>query len=310
MRKSVFVLVGIILAVLLASCASPVPELTKELGRGQNADQAFVESVQVEKEVAKQAEAPAAQYEGAESAQGDVVPAERMIIVTGNLGLLVPDTTDAVAEIQDVVQGLDGYVVNSNTWRAGERMRANLTVRVPAASFDVAMDQIKALANVVNRSRVSGEDVTEQYTDLSARLRTLKATEEELLELLSQVRERTGKAEDILAIYRELTDIRSQIERIQGQVQYLERMTAMATINIELEPDVVDTPLGSDGRWRPNATLSSALSRLVDTLRLLADGLIWFVFYVAPILLLVLLPLGILIALINWWRKRKRAAAS
>jgi len=307
-RKKIFALLSVALMVFLASCAQATPQALKDT---MSSEEMVQESIVVEREVeatkgGAPAEAPA--YDSA-AGQDSVVPSERMIIMTGNLGLLVSDTTEAVDEIQALVQGLNGYVVNSNTWRSGERVRANLTVRVPAASFETAMDQIKALANVVNRSTVSGEDVTERYTDLSAQLRTLRATEEELLELLSQVRERTGKAEDILAIYRELTEIRSRIERIQGQVQYLERMTAMATINIELEPDVVDNPLGTtENQWRPNATLSNALSRLVDTLRFLVDALIWFLFYVAPVLLLILLPLAILVYGINRWRKRKAAS--
>jgi hypothetical protein len=69
---------------------------------------------------------------------------------------------------------------------------------------------------------------------LSAQLRNLEATEEELLVLLTEVREKTRRAEDVLAVHREVTNIRGQIEQIKGRMQYLERMTALATINVEL----------------------------------------------------------------------------
>lgn len=305
-KKTIFAIMLIALLIVTA-CASPMPQTLS--GKSDSAERRAVATVMVEREVAVERMA-AAPESGTSSLAQDYADEEgpaggRMIIRTGDLLLLVADTERAVQEIQDLTAALDGYVVNSNAWRSGDRVRANMTIRVPASSFDAAMDQIKDLANVVNRDTVSGQDVTEEYADLAAQLRNLEATEAELLELLAQVRERTGKAEDILAVYRELTNIRSQIERIKGRTQYLERMTAMATINIELEPDIVDGPVSTE-KWRPNATISSALNRLVDSLQWLADAAIWFVFYLAPVLILLLLPLALLVFLINLWRKRKQ----
>ena len=301
MKIKSYLLVLVVLLVTLAGCAQAEP-------------QSISKEVMVERQVASQPGlAPAAMptmvasydaYGGGELA----ADTERMIIRTGNLSLLVSDTTKAVDTIGGIVTELQGYIVSSNSWRLNNRVSANMNVRVPAASFDVAMERIKAVANVVQNASTSGEDVTEEYADLDAQLRTLEATENELLELLTQVRERTGKAEDILAVYRELTNIRSQIERIKGRMQYLSRMTAMATISVSLEPDVVDQPLSSDTKWRPNATFSSALRRLVETLQWLADAAIWFLFYLAPILILVLLPLVVLAWIINRLRRKKTAA--
>ena len=249
------------------------------------------------------APAPAAYYD-----LDEVSADARMIIRTGNLSLVVADTTKSVEAIRSIVEGLDGYIVNSNAYRVGEYIRANLTVRVPAESFDAAMAQIKGVATVVNQDNVSGDDVTEEYSDLQAQLRNLEATEEELRQLLTEVRERTGKAEDIMAVYRELTNIRGQIEQIKGRTQYLERMTAMATIHIDLEPDIAETPIPQEG-WRPNATASSAINRLVNAFRFLGDAIIWLVLYVLPIALVILAPLALLLFLIARWRRKSKARA-
>lgn len=301
--KTKYLLIFLALLVVLAGCAG-APRTAS-----QSAD-ARPEYAVVEREVAAQpAMAPmATPAPGYATGEGVAADADRMIIRTGSLALLVGDTNKAMESVGGIVAELQGYIVSSNSWRNNEYVSANMSVRVPAASFDAAMERIKAVANVVKNTSTSGDDVTEEYADLDAQLRTLKATENELLELLTQVRERTGKAEDILAVYRELTNIRSQIERIEGRMQYLGRMTAMATINISLEPDIADQPLTSDTKWRPQATLASALKRLVETLQFLGDALIWILLYVAPILILILLPLVALVWLINRLRRNKKQA--
>jgi len=300
--KTKYLLILLALLVALAGCAA-APRTAS-----QSAD-ARPEYAVVEREVAKPAMAPmATPAPGYAAGEGGAADADRMIIRTGSLALLVGDTNKAMESIGGIVAELQGYIVSSNSWRTNDYVSGNMSVRVPAASFDAAMERIKAVANVVKNTSTSGDDVTEEYSDLDAQLRTLKATENELLELLTQVRERTGKAEDILAVYRELTNIRSQIERIQGRMQYLSRMTAMATINISLEPDIVGQPLTTDTKWRPQATLASALKRLVETLQFLGDALIWILLYVAPILIVILLPLVALVWLINRLRRNKKQA--
>ena len=307
--KRVFRAVPILVLVLtmaLAGCAASAPQ-SVEVVRQMPVEVMVEKEVAVSKSAAASPMAPS--VDGYDISDQDAV-AERMIIRTGNLSLVVADTEQAVAGIEAIVASLKGYVVDSRSWRTGEQTRANMTIRVPAGSFEAARDLIKELATVVNQDAASGEDVTEEYADLDAQLRNLEAAEEELRELLTQVRERTGKAEDILAVYRELTNIRGQIERIKGRTQYLERMTALATIYVDLEPDIVDKPVTQTG-WRPGATLASALGQLVSSLQWLADALIWIVLYVLPIGILVLLPLAVLLFLVSRWRRsRARKSAS
>jgi hypothetical protein len=236
-------------------------------------------------------------------------PEPRMLIRNGTLSLVVLDTTGAVDKIKSIVQGLQGYVTNSNTWHDGEQIRAQMTVRVPAESFDVAMEQLKAIATKVEKENSSGQDVTEAYTDLQSRLRTLQATEAELQKLLTQIRERTGKAEDILAVYRELTNIQSQIEQVKGRLQYYERLTDMSTINIELTPDALSKPIIVAG-WRPGETVSEALRNLVKALQWFVDALIVIVLYIVPILMILAIPLVILILIVKRLGKRKPKKSS
>ena len=232
---------------------------------------------------------------------------ERMIIWTGDISLIVKDAEESLEEVEAVAKDLGGYVVNSSSWYQQEQLRARLTIRVPAEGFDTAMARLKDLAIKVESRNVSTQDVTEEYTDLAARLRNLEATETELLELLTEVRERTGKAEDVLAVHRELSNIRGQIEQIKGRMQYLEKMTAMATINIELIPDVLARPIVVAG-WQPSGTAANALRTLVRTFQRILDAAIWLIVYVLPTLVVIAIPFFILWLIWRRWRRGRKAA--
>jgi hypothetical protein len=303
MRK-VFCLITVVATLAtLVGCAAPSPQVvSKEVP----VEKMVVETVVVEREVAAYApSAPGIPSEAADLGLESVE--ERMIIRTGDVSLIVKDAGESLEKVEAIAKDLGGYVVSSSSWHQEEQLRANLTIRVPAGEFDEAMARLADLAIKVENRNVSTQDVTEEYTDLDARLRNLEATETELLELLTEVRERTSKAEDILAVHREITSIRSQIEQLKGRMQYLEKMTAMATINIELIPDVLARPIVVAG-WRPSGTAANALRTLVTTLQFIVDAAIWLIIYVLPTLVVIGIPFFILWLIWRRWRRRKKAA--
>ena len=299
--KKVFCLIAVatVLAVVVG-CAAPRPEEVKKEVR---VERPVVETVVVEKAV--EAYMPSPPGIPREAAGLGLEPLEeRMIIWTGNVSLIVTDAGESLEQVEAIAKDLGGYVVNSNSWHQEEQLRANLTIRVPAEEFDAAMARLEDLAIRVEHRNVSTQDVTEEYTDLDARLRNLEATETELLELLTEVRERTSKAEDILAVHREITSIRGQIEQLKGRMQYLEKMTAMATINVELIPDVLAKPLVVAG-WRPTGTAANALRTLIKTLQRIVDAALWVIIYVLPTLVVIAIPFFILWTIWRRWRRSK-----
>jgi hypothetical protein len=293
MRK-VFCLIAVVV-VMAAGVACAAPASAPQLFSGGADEKRVVESVAVEREVAAE---PVADLD-----MGSVE--ERMIIWTGDVSLIVKDAEESLSEVEALAKDLGGYVVNSSSWYQDDQLRARLTIRVPAGDFEAAMTSLKDLAIRVENRNVSTQDVTEEYTDLDARLRNLEATETELLELLTEVREKTSEAEDILAVHREITDIRSQIEQLKGRMQYLEKMTAMATINVELIPDVLAKPLVVAG-WRPTGTAANAVRTLVRTLQFVVDAAIWLIIYVLPTLIVIAIPFAILWAIWRRWRRRRK----
>lgn len=227
-------------------------------------------------------------------------PSPRKLIRTVELQLAVKDTEAAARQVETLASSLGGYVADVNAQRVESLMHYRMTLRVPAERLDEAVSALRGLAVRVDREQVSTEDVTDRYIDLAARLRTLQATEAELRELLAESRERQRKVEDVMAIYRELTEIRSQIEQIQGQLNALDKLTALSTLNLSLYPDVAAAPIVRD-EWRPSETVRGSARTLVKILRFLADLVIVLGIVVVPVLLL-FLPL---LWLVRRWRRRR-----
>ncbi len=234
---------------------------------------------------------------------------ERMIIYTASLFLIVRDTEASVDEIRTIAESFGGYVAQTEFWRDDGQLRGKVTIRVDSKTLSQALDRLRGIATRVERESSNSQDVTEEYTDLDARLRNLEATEAELLELLKTVRERTGKAEDILAVHQRLSEIRGQIEQIKGRMQYLETTSRLATVTVELIPDVLTKPLASAG-WQPAATLSNALRALVSAMQSIIDAAIWVAVYVVPILVVLLVPFVLLWLVWRGRRKKDSRAAS
>ncbi len=262
--------------------------------------------------------APARDTAAAEGMRAYLVPEayqvveERMVISTAQLTLIVDEVEQTLPEIQALAVQMNGYIVSSSSYRtATDRLAATITIRVPAERYQEALTRLREMARKVEAESLSGEDVTDQYVDLRARLKALRATEEELLALLREVRESEGNAEQkaqaILSIYNQLTTVRSEIEQIQGQMQYLEKMSAMATITVELRPyePKVEQPVVEEG-FRPSRTLRAAARTLVAVLQWLYKALIWLVVVLLPVLALVALPVGLIVFIIVWRQRRRK----
>ncbi|HDN79335.1 MAG TPA: DUF4349 domain-containing protein, partial [Chloroflexi bacterium] len=227
---------------------------------------------------------------------------QRMIIRQAELSLVVKDTKEAIGQVESIAVEKGGYLHQSEVWKEGESLKARLVIMVPADKFEETLAALRDIATDVLSESVSGQDVTEEYVDLSARLKNLEATEEELRELLATVRERSGKAEDILAVYRELSQIRSEIERVKGRMKYLEQMTAFSTITVSITPSILAQPI-APATWQPARTFWKASRALVKAFQALVNVLIWVVVFGLPILIVVSIPF--VLALWIWRRRRK-----
>ncbi len=217
---------------------------------------------------------------------------DQKIIKNGSLQLTVKDVVEAVSKITALAQQKGGFVQNSSvSARADGTHYGQISVRVPAKDFEQTVEGIKAFALTVNNETASGQDVTEQYTDLEAQLRNALAQEQTYLKVL----DRAQTVEDILKVQQRLGDIRGTIESLQGRLKYLENVTAFSTITVTLDEEpVVQVPTKE---FRPLTSLKEAVRSLVEALQQVVVAIIWLVVVGGGIALPFVL-LGLLVALI------------
>jgi len=176
---------------------------------------------------------------------GAALPADRMIVQTGQMSIVVDNVTRAIDQIAQISAQAKGYVVSSNSYRDGEKLRGSISIRVPAGDFGNIMSVIAQLAVDVTSQTSSSQDVTEEYVDLTSQLKNLQATEQQLLRIM----EKADKVDDILNVEKELSTVRGQIEQTQGRMQYLEKTSATSLINVSLEQSKLGATFNADRRY-------------------------------------------------------------
>ncbi|NOT35024.1 MAG: DUF4349 domain-containing protein [Candidatus Eisenbacteria bacterium] len=231
---------------------------------------------------------------GAASASPVSLAVGRRLIRSADLTLVVANLDSTRAEVERLAAAMQGFVAAANVGRQNGLPFGSLTLRVPVARLDALVAQLRGLALRVERESQSTQDVTDPFVELEAHLRTLRATEVELRNLLAESRGRGHKVADVMAIHRELTGIRTQIEQIQGQLQSLGQLAELATVQLALIPDPAIRPLAKES-WRPFVTARASFGTLLAALRTLADLGIWAAVVLAPLALLIGLPLWLIV---------------
>ena len=225
---------------------------------------------------------------------------DRKIIRNADLTLETESPTEGLRKITAAAESHGGFVVTSefkqNPVAAGAKPSQIVTVvaRVPAYQFASALEQIRSAGDRVVQEKVSGQDVSEEYLDIEARLRNKKALEGQFLDIMKQAR----KVEDALNVQTELADVRTEIERLEGRRRFLENQAALSTITTTLQ---MPQPLVATTTTGFGTTIKHAFGDAVDT----AASIILFVIQAV----IVLVPIAVFFGLPGWlvWRVfRKR----
>ena len=153
---------------------------------------------------------------------------ERHVIQTAWTELETEYFDDVISDLRQIPEFVDGYVESEQLSRRGRRI-FNITMRIPAASFQDVLSQVENLADVRTSSQ-SAEDVTDQFYDTEARLQTRRIEEERLLALI----EAAENVHDLLELERRLSSTRLQIETYTAQLTNLAGRIAYSTIFVTL----------------------------------------------------------------------------
>lgn len=210
---------------------------------------------------------------------------DRMVIQESYLSFLVKNVRETADQIIAFAQNAGGYMVNSSINSADEAPTGNISIRVPSKDLDNTLASLRKMAVKVVSENLTGTDVTDQYTDLDARLETLNKTKTKFEEIL----DKAYNVQDILTVQKELINLQSQIDSIKGQQLYLSKSAQMAKLTIYLSTDEISLPYAPSESWRPNVIFKLAVRSLVVDLRGLGTKLIWLTVYAViwlPILII------------------------
>lgn len=224
-------------------------------------------------------------------AASEVSSIDRKIIRTGSMTLEVSDISESLAEIAAIAGGFNGYVVSSSQRsNTGSDPTGQISIRIPADRYENALQKLRELATKVIYENSSSQDVTEQYTDLQAQLSNYQATESQFLEILKKAED----VQDILEVQKELSNVRGNIERVKGRIQYLEKTSETSLIDISLKKA---RPIG-ESSWDVGGIFKGAVDGLIGFGKVLLAIIIW---------LLVFSPIWIIVLVIILVVRRKKA---
>lgn len=239
----------------------------------------------------------------------------RKIIKNGNLSLKVADVDSRLQEIRTLAQQKGGYEESSyvdnvaqpqpytDITKEKEAVRetttkiANMTIKVPAEHFESVYQSITAMGKLVNQS-TNSSDITSQYQDIEARVANLKVQEKHLQEIMGKA----STVEDIMKVEAELNRVRTEIDRMTGDLKNWDSLVEYSTIYInmtevkEAELERVDVP----GVWQK---AQQGFVKTINNLQKAMESL--FVFLVSALPYIVIVGAGSLLA--YFWIKRKKS---
>jgi len=228
-------------------------------------------------------------YESADSVS------DQKVIKNGNLSLKVGSADWAAGEISNITREKGGQVFSTNFSESTKGQRSGyMTIKVPVDKFEETLADIKKIATQVLRESSNAQDVTEQYADLQAQLKNKRAEEESFSKILNTA----GKIDDILAVTKELSRVRGEVERLEGKIKYMDSQTDMSTITINLSEDAEVIPISDD--WRPWEVVKQSAKELISNIQGFVDGIIRFIIVGIP----ALVPFVILVAVVVWLGKK------
>jgi hypothetical protein len=232
----------------------------------------------------------------------------RKIIKDAELTLEVDSPIDVQGRVTSIAEARGGFVVTSESkQRPAEDpsqrvVDVSLVIRVPASQFGPTRDEILGLSKNVLDKKSTGQDVTEEFIDLEARIKTQVALEAQFMEIMKQAH----KIEDALEVQRQIAEVRTQIEKLEGRKRFLENRSSLSTITVNLKaPTTIVVSTTGFGR-----DVKEALKESVDIARNIILFLIRFVIVMIPIFLFILLPLGLVLRYFIRKARRLRPVAA
>lgn len=222
----------------------------------------------------------------------------RKLIKNAELTLQTDQPEEGLRRITAAAEARGGYLGSSEATQsgAGGGRSIKVTARVPAEQFVAFLAEVRQTGARVLSERITTKDVTEEYVDVEARLRVQKETEARYLEFLKQAK----SVDDALSVQRELSNVRTVVEQLEGRRRLLENQAALSTVTVNLQAESAAVTASPSGFWYD---VKKAFGDGLEIAAALILFVIRAVIVLLPVVLLVFLPLGLALR----WLIRRRA---
>jgi len=182
-------------------------------GDGAAAEMAITESATAHEPIAPEEQTPTV---------------ERKLIKEGMLAFETADLEATKKQLAQAIKKHQGYVASENENNTSSRLNHTLVIRVPAKHFDAFILDATQGVDHFDTKDIHVKDVTAEFIDVEARLKTKKELEQRYLDLLKKA----NKVAEILDIEKQIGELRSDIEATEGQLRYLTNQASYSTVNI------------------------------------------------------------------------------
>ncbi|WP_236975035.1 DUF4349 domain-containing protein [Membranihabitans maritimus] len=160
--------------------------------------------------------------------QADFTDIERKLIKEGRVVFETVDLKTTREKIIQVIENYHGYISSDREFESPGRFSNTIVIRVPASNFDTLLTETTNAVKKVDSKEVTAKDVTEEFLDIEARLKTKKELEKRYHDLLQEA----NQVSEILQIEKQIGELRSEIESIEGRFEYLQNQVSYSTLTI------------------------------------------------------------------------------
>lgn len=199
----------------------------------------------------------------------------RKVITSSSLSLLVKDVRATMDKIEEQVTLRKGYLVSTNITRPEEGANGYIVIRVPNTEVKPVLEYLRGLSVKVISENISGQDITDEYIDIQARLDILNRNKTTYMAFM----DRATNIDEIMKVQQQIFNLQDQIDSLQGQIKYMDGASSTSLITANLSTDELALPYTPDNAWRPALVFKQATRALLGTLYIVGNLSIWVAVY-------------------------------
>lgn len=314
MKKTRIISLVILCLVLFTACSSTSKEAMYDSSVGSSSSDYYGDKNYYDAPMEVYPESPGMAEDSVDASSSSVSPdtlvTERKLIKNGSFTIETLDYEKTVSSIEQLVASCGGYIQDSNvsgtgavTYGKGNQYRyATYTIRIPSEGFGNFESALASCGSILRRN-VNVSEVTDYYYDSEARLKSLQTQEAQLLELL----EKADKLDSIIQLQKELSNVRYQIESLQGTLRRLDSQIALSTITIYVnevtEPTIITEAPKTLGQ-RISYTFKSTWHDIVESVK---DFVVFFIGNIIIIAIWCVVIVGAFFTIRAIIKRRKKA---